>query len=314
MHTRLNIPNARHQIGRRVSALPETHQRLSEMLVGVHWNVAGDVVENVGLGQVIEVVGTADRNRGGKFAVAEAVEELKRGNVAADCLGLKSSERTQKAVDIFKPGNAIGIEAQRANALEKVLVRVALPARLHARVQAAPSLVVFVRVEVVGLRDVELTVALRFFYKGCLGCGQTTAYAPPQPSDNTTFSGVSQWIKPLTNSYTEGRRHNHVSAQEGQNHQPGPRRPAGGTFEEEHGRKGFYGKSAHLYHAHPPTGWIRFEGKLRPHCFDLNELRPSDLDDADGLPVAFLGNNDVRVSVSRRSRADAVLLPQRRRR
>ena len=42
-----------------------------------------------------------------------------------------------------------------------------------------------------------------------------------------------------------------------------------GTFEEEHGRKGFYGKSAHLYHAHPPTGWIRFEGKLRPHL-----LRP----------------------------------------
>ena len=31
-----------------------------------------------------------------------------------------------------------------------------------------------------------------------------------------------------------------------------------GTFEEEHGRKGFYGKSAHLYHAHPPTGWTRF--------------------------------------------------------
>jgi len=34
-----------------------------------------------------------------------------------------------------------------------------------------------------------------------------------------------------------------------------------GTYEEEHGRKGFYGKSAHLYHTHPPTGWIRFEGK-----------------------------------------------------
>ncbi len=50
-----------------------------------------------------------------------------------------------------------------------------------------------------------------------------------------------------------------------------------GTYEEEHGRKGFYGKSAHLYHAHPPTGWIRFEGKLRPHCFDLNKLEPPDL-------------------------------------
>src|SRR5579872_7177114 len=74
-----------------------------------------------------------------------------------------------------------------------------------------------------------------------------------------------------------------------------------GTFEEEHGRKGFYGKSAHLYHAHAPTGWIRFEGKLRPHCFDLNQLKPSDQNDAEGMPVAFLGNNDVKLYVSRRS-------------
>jgi homogentisate 1,2-dioxygenase len=74
-----------------------------------------------------------------------------------------------------------------------------------------------------------------------------------------------------------------------------------GTFEEEHGRKGFYGKSAHLYHTHPPTGWIRFEGKLRPHCFDLNRLEPPDMNDPQGLPVAFLGNRDVKVSVSRRS-------------
>lgn len=74
-----------------------------------------------------------------------------------------------------------------------------------------------------------------------------------------------------------------------------------GTYEEEHGRKGFYGKSAHLYHANPPTGWIRFEGKLRPHCFDLNKLEPSDLCDPKGSPVAFLGNRDVRVLVSRRS-------------
>jgi len=74
-----------------------------------------------------------------------------------------------------------------------------------------------------------------------------------------------------------------------------------GTFEEEHGRKGFYGKSAHLYHTHPPTGWVRFEGKLRPHCFDLNRLEPGDLRDADGAPLAFLGNADVVLSVSRRS-------------
>jgi homogentisate 1,2-dioxygenase len=75
-----------------------------------------------------------------------------------------------------------------------------------------------------------------------------------------------------------------------------------GTYEEEHGRKGFYGKSAHLYHTHPPTDWIRFEGKLRPHCLDLNQLQPTDQHDAEGAPVAFLGNDDVRLYVSRRSK------------
>jgi homogentisate 1,2-dioxygenase len=74
-----------------------------------------------------------------------------------------------------------------------------------------------------------------------------------------------------------------------------------GTFEEEHGRKGFFGKTAHLYHAHPPTGWIRFEGKLRPHCFDFNQLEPPDLTDADGGPAAVLGNDEIQISVSRRA-------------
>ncbi len=74
-----------------------------------------------------------------------------------------------------------------------------------------------------------------------------------------------------------------------------------GTYEEEHGRKGFYGKSAHLYHTHAPTGWVRFEGKLRPHCFDLNLLEPTDRKDPQGAPVAFLGNNDVELQVSRRA-------------
>ncbi len=74
-----------------------------------------------------------------------------------------------------------------------------------------------------------------------------------------------------------------------------------GTFEEEHGRKGFFGKSAHLYHANPPTGWIRFEGKLRPHCFDLNKMNPTDQRDPKGAPLPFLGNADLKIFVSRRS-------------
>ncbi|HVJ09145.1 MAG TPA: homogentisate 1,2-dioxygenase [Acidisarcina sp.] len=75
-----------------------------------------------------------------------------------------------------------------------------------------------------------------------------------------------------------------------------------GTYEEEHGRKGFYGKAAHLYHTHPPTDWIRFEGKLRPHLFDLNKLEPGDHKDPAGGPETFLHNQDVLLSVSRRSR------------
>jgi homogentisate 1,2-dioxygenase len=74
-----------------------------------------------------------------------------------------------------------------------------------------------------------------------------------------------------------------------------------GSYEEEHGRKGFYGKAAHLYHANPPTGWIRFEGKLRPHCFDLNNLQPTDQTDPAGSPIAFIGNEDLKLYVSRRS-------------
>lgn len=76
-----------------------------------------------------------------------------------------------------------------------------------------------------------------------------------------------------------------------------------GTYEEEHGRRGFYGKVSHLYHTHPPTAWIRMEGKLRPHCFDCNKLRPDDQRDPRGGALAFLGNEDVKLYVSRRSEA-----------
>src|SRR6185312_7329988 len=76
-----------------------------------------------------------------------------------------------------------------------------------------------------------------------------------------------------------------------------------GTFEEEHGREGFYGRVSHLYHAYPPTGWTRIEGKLRPHAFDLNKINPSDANDSRGVPEAVLYNNDVIISISRRTAA-----------
>lgn len=42
------------------------------------------------------------------------------------------------------------------------------------------------------------------------------------------------------------------------------------TYEEEHGRHGFYGKVSHLYRLHPPTGWTRIEGPLKPRAYNCN--------------------------------------------
>lgn len=45
-----------------------------------------------------------------------------------------------------------------------------------------------------------------------------------------------------------------------------------GTYEREISKEGFFGPAAFFYHRHPPTAWVRFEGPLRPHAFDLNGL------------------------------------------
>jgi len=74
-----------------------------------------------------------------------------------------------------------------------------------------------------------------------------------------------------------------------------------GTFEEEHGREGFYGRVSHLYHTHPPTGWTRIEGKLRPHAFYLDRVTPSDRSDPRGTSEPVLYNDDLILSISRRS-------------
>ena len=45
-----------------------------------------------------------------------------------------------------------------------------------------------------------------------------------------------------------------------------------GTFERELGKEGFFGPATMMYHKHPPTGWTRWEGPLRPRAFDLARL------------------------------------------
>ncbi len=74
-----------------------------------------------------------------------------------------------------------------------------------------------------------------------------------------------------------------------------------GTFEREISKEGFFGPAAHLYHRHPPTGWVDFEGPLRPHAFDLTRLAavlPSPWDAAE-----ILFNSSVRIRFWRTSGA-----------
>lgn len=50
-----------------------------------------------------------------------------------------------------------------------------------------------------------------------------------------------------------------------------------GLYEEEHGRKGFFGRVAHLYHENPLTSWSNIEGDLKPrqipNIFDMPEVK-----------------------------------------
>ncbi len=68
-----------------------------------------------------------------------------------------------------------------------------------------------------------------------------------------------------------------------------------GTYEEEHARQGFFGRTTHLYRLHPVTDWTRIEGPLRPHSYDLNQLLA-----ADGTGLARSGGGGVGVGAQAR--------------
>jgi homogentisate 1,2-dioxygenase len=65
-----------------------------------------------------------------------------------------------------------------------------------------------------------------------------------------------------------------------------------GTFEEEHGRNGFFGRVSHIYHQQQPTKWTSIEGPLKPKALlPLNQL-PFEKNEFHNL----LSNLDVRIS------------------
>jgi homogentisate 1,2-dioxygenase len=68
-----------------------------------------------------------------------------------------------------------------------------------------------------------------------------------------------------------------------------------GTYEEEHGRQGFFGRVSHLYHRHPPTGWLHIEGPLQPRAYDAIKLGGEE----HGQPSWLLANADVRIGIAK---------------
>jgi homogentisate 1,2-dioxygenase len=68
-----------------------------------------------------------------------------------------------------------------------------------------------------------------------------------------------------------------------------------GTYEDEHGRGGFFGPASHLYRRHPPTDWLRVEGPAAHRAYDLRRLEPGD----DLYPTLVVGNRDVSVGFQR---------------
>jgi len=49
-----------------------------------------------------------------------------------------------------------------------------------------------------------------------------------------------------------------------------------GTYEREISKEGFFGPAAFIHHRRPPTGWVDFQGPLRPRAFDLNALNAAE--------------------------------------
>ena len=67
------------------------------------------------------------------------------------------------------------------------------------------------------------------------------------------------------------------------------------TYEREMGREGFFGPVTHLHHKHPPTGWVDWQGPLRPHAFNFNQI-PSEHACPLQAPLT-LHNADIRLRV-----------------
>jgi len=72
-----------------------------------------------------------------------------------------------------------------------------------------------------------------------------------------------------------------------------------GTVEEEYARRGFSGRTTHLYRTRAPVEWSAIEGELVPRAIAATELPGLGGGDWLGGRVAFLENDDVRLHMAR---------------
>ncbi|MCM0148602.1 homogentisate 1,2-dioxygenase [Photobacterium galatheae] len=68
-----------------------------------------------------------------------------------------------------------------------------------------------------------------------------------------------------------------------------------GTYERECGKEGFFGPASHMYHDNPPTGWVEWDGPLRPRAIDTTRLEQPGQSPWDASLVLF--NNQLKMRV-----------------
>ena len=71
-----------------------------------------------------------------------------------------------------------------------------------------------------------------------------------------------------------------------------------GFCEEEHGREGFAGPVSHLYRTHPPTGWVKIEGPLKPRAFACAQLSMTLTPSIAARPILMMQSQDASLFLS----------------
>lgn len=66
-----------------------------------------------------------------------------------------------------------------------------------------------------------------------------------------------------------------------------------GLCEEEHGREGFTGPASHLYRTHPPTGWLKIDGPLKPRAFACSRISSRTPPSETARPSLVMQSRDV---------------------